>query len=222
MKIFLDTANIEEIREGVSWGIIEGVTTNPSLMAKEKGDFKSTILQICDLVKGPVSVEAVSLDHTDIVTEAEKLSEWAPNIVIKIPVTPEGLKAVRILSSRGIKINVTLVFSVNQAILAACAGASYVSPFIGRIDDVGSNGIAVARDIVEVFKNYNYDTQVIIASVRHAQHVVEAAKIGAPIVTVPFNVLKQMIKHPLTDVGIKRFLEDWEKVKAITACLGRS
>jgi len=213
LKIFLDTANIEEIKEGVSWGVISGVTTNPTLACKEGRSFKELIKEISQVVEGPVSAEAVSLKAEEIIPEARELSKIAPNVVIKIPVMPEGLKATRVLSQEGIKVNMTLVFSLNQALLAAQAGAAFVSPFIGRIDDIGYDGLSVLSDIVGCYNYYGFETEVIAASIRHPLHVVEAARLGADIATVPFAVLKQMVKHPLTDIGIERFLKDWEKIK---------
>lgn len=216
MRIFLDTANVEEIREGVSWGVVSGVTTNPTLASKEGRSFRELVKEICQLVEGPVSAEAVSLKAEEIVPEARELSRIAPNVVIKIPVMPEGLKATKLLSKEGIKVNMTLVFSLNQALLAAQAGAAFVSPFIGRIDDIGYDGLSVLADIVECYNYYGFETEVIAASIRHPLHVVEAAKLGADIATVPFAVLKQMVKHPLTDIGIERFLEDWKKIKDLS------
>lgn len=216
MRIFLDTANVEEIREGVSWGVVSGVTTNPTLASKEGRSFRELVKEICQLVEGPVSAEAVSLKAEEIVPEAKELSRIAPNVVIKIPVMPEGLKATKLLSKEGIKVNMTLVFSLNQALLAAQAGAAFVSPFIGRIDDIGYDGLSVLADIVECYNYYGFETEVIAASIRHPLHVVEAAKLGADIATVPFAVLKQMVKHPLTDIGIERFLEDWKKIKDLS------
>ncbi len=216
MKIFLDTANIEQISEMCELGIVDGVTTNPTIIAREKGKFKDLrelIGKICDIVKGPVSVEAVGENAEEIVNEAEKFSKISKYVVVKVPMTKEGLKAVKILNKKGIKTNMTLIFSANQAILAAKAGANYVSPFIGRLDDISHEGIEIVADIQEIFSNYNFDTKVIVASIRHPLHVLDAARIGADIVTVPFEVLEKMIKHPLTDIGIKRFKEDFEKVK---------
>lgn len=212
MKIFIDTAKIEEIREANSWGILDGVTTNPTLMCQTGKSFEEMVKEITKLVDGPISVEAMSTKAEDLVEEAKKISRMGRNIVVKIPMTAEGLKAVKELSKSWVKTNVTLVFSANQALLAAKAGATYVSPFIGRLDDAGHDGMQVVRDIVQIFKNYNFKTEVIVASIRHPLHVIEAAKIGVHIATVPFDVLQKMIKHPLTDAGIKRFLEDWEKV----------
>lgn len=210
MKIFLDTANIDEIKEGASWGIVDGVTTNPSLIAKEKRDFKQVVKEICDIVDGPISAEVISEDSEGMISEAKELVKIHKNIVIKIPMTVEGLKAVSKLSKEGIKTNVTLIFSPNQALLAAKAGATYVSPFLGRLDDVGSQGIDLVRTIVEIFFNYDYDTEVIAASIRHPLHVVDAALAGAHIATIPMKVLQQMVKHPLTDKGIESFMNDWK------------
>ncbi|HHY40482.1 MAG TPA: fructose-6-phosphate aldolase [Syntrophaceticus sp.] len=213
MEIYLDTANVDEIREAVNWGVITGVTTNPTLIAKESGrDFHEIIKEICGLVQGPVSAEAISLDVEGIIKEARELAALDPHIVIKIPVTENGLAAVKVLSSEGIRTNVTLVFSALQALLAARAGATYVSPFIGRIDDTGQDGSDVLSDIMDIFRNYRLETKVIAASIRHPRHVLEAARLGADIATVPFKVLKTMFRHPLTDRGIERFLADWEKV----------
>ncbi len=211
MKIFLDTANLEEIRTANEWGILEGVTTNPSLVSKEKYDFYELVKEICQVVDGPVSAEVISLESGKMIEEAKQLSSLASNVVVKIPITLEGLKAVNVLEQQNIKTNVTLVFSVNQALLAAKAGASYISPFLGRLDDIGENGVSLVEKLVEVMDVYNFKTQVISASIRHPQHVVEVARAGSHIATLPFKVLKQMFDHPLTDIGIKRFLEDWEK-----------
>ena len=210
MKIFLDTANIDEIKEGASWGIVDGVTTNPSLIAKEKRDLKQVVKEICDIVDGPISAEVISEDSEGMISEAKELVKIHKNIVIKIPMTVEGLKAVSKLSKEGIKTNVTLIFSPNQALLAAKAGATYVSPFLGRLDDVGSQGMDLVRTIVEIFFNYDYDTEVIAASIRHPLHVVDAALAGAHIATIPMKVLQQMVKHPLTDKGIESFMNDWK------------
>jgi len=212
MRIFIDTANVEHIREANSWGILDGVTTNPTLIAKEGRDFKQVIQEICSIVDGPISAEAVSVEAEGMVREARDLSKMHPNIVVKIPMTAEGLKAVKVLTKEGIKTNVTLVFSPNQALLAAKAGATYVSPFIGRLDDISHNGMDLVRDIVTIFDNYGYKTQVIAASIRHPVHVTEAALAGAHVATVPFDILKKMLKHNLTDEGIQKFLKDWEKV----------
>lgn len=212
MKIFLDTANVEQIREANSWGILDGVTTNPSLIAREGRDFREVVMDICSIVNGPISAEVVSPDAKGMVKEGRELAKIHENINIKVPMTPEGLMAVKEFSSRGIKTNVTLVFSANQALLAAKAGATFVSPFIGRIDDTGHEGMQVVRDIVQIYLNYAFDTEVIVASVRNPVHVLEAAKAGAHISTVPWAVLQQMTKHPQTDLGIAAFLRDWEKV----------
>lgn len=215
MKIFIDTANLDEIRKANDWGVIDGVTTNPSLVAKENKDFKEIVREIIHIVDGPISVEVISTDSDGMVKEAIEMSEWSQNIVVKIPMIPEGLKAVKILNSRNIKTNVTLIFSVNQAIMAAKAGATYVSPFIGRLDDIGHEGMQIVRDMVNVFKVYNFKTEIIVASVRHPLHVIEAAKVGAQVATIPFNVIVKMFTHPLTDIGLERFLEDW---KHVTKC----
>jgi len=212
MKIFLDTANTVEIREAAALGLIDGVTTNPTLMAKEKRDPLEVLKEICSIVPGPVSAEVISLEADAMVEEALKLSRIAGNIVIKIPLIREGLKAVGVLSRKGIKTNVTLCFSSSQALLAAKAGADYVSPFIGRLDDISQAGIELIRDIRLIYKNYAFKTQIIVASVRNPLHVTEAAKIGADIATIPYAVIEQLIKHPLTDIGVQRFLGDWKKI----------
>ncbi len=212
MKIFIDTANIEQIKEVNSWGILDGVTTNPSLVAKENKDFSTLVKEICAIVDGPISVEAVSIKAVDIVPEARKIAAGNKNIVVKIPMTEEGLKATKILASEGIKINMTLIFSANQALLAAKAGARYVSPFVGRLDDIGQNGMDVIAEIMDILDNYEFDCEVIVASVRDPIHVTEAARLGAHVATIPYDVLKKMFKHPLTDAGIEKFLKDWEKV----------
>ncbi|WP_026487284.1 fructose-6-phosphate aldolase [Caldanaerobius polysaccharolyticus] len=211
MKFFIDTANVEEIKEANDLGVIAGVTTNPSLVAKEGRDFIEVIKEIASIVDGPISAEVISDDHQGMIQEARKLAGIHNNIVIKIPMTAEGLKAVKVLSKEGIKTNVTLIFSANQALLAARAGATYVSPFVGRLDDISTEGMQLIRDIVEIFKNYDISTEIIVASVRHPMHVLKAAKLGAHIATVPYKVIMQMIKHPLTDAGIQRFKEDWKK-----------
>lgn len=213
MKIFLDSASIAEVKEAASWGILSGVTTNPTLAAKEGRDFKSAIGEICALVDGPVSAEALSLTRTEIVDEAKDLNAIAENIAVKIPVGPEGLAATKILSNQGISVNMTLVFSVNQALLAAAAGAAYVSPFIGRLDDIGTDGLERLADMVEAFGNYDISTEVIAASIRHPMHVTKAALIGSHIATVPFAVLRKMVQHPLTDQGVASFLADWEALQ---------
>jgi transaldolase len=213
LRLFLDTANIEEIREAVSWGVISGVTTNPTLVSREQDrSFIEIVREITALVPGPVSVEAVSLDGPSIIEEARRLAAMARNVVVKVPMTPEGLKAVKVLAGEGVKTNVTLVFSANQALLAALAGASYVSPFVGRLDDIGHDGMAVVRDVAEIFQLHALDTEIITASVRHPLHVLEAAKAGSDIATVPMKVLRAMVSHPLTDRGIEKFLADWKKV----------
>jgi len=213
MKFFIDTANVEEIKKAWEAGVIDGVTTNPSLIAKENREPLSLLKEICEIVDGPVSAEAVSLDFDSMVKEAHELSKIHPNIVVKIPMTEDGLKAVKKLSQEGIRTNVTLVFSPLQALLAAKAGATYVSPFVGRLDDISHFGMELIRDIQIIFENYDFETEVIVASIRNPIHVLEAARIGADIATIPYSVIKQLIKHPLTDIGIERFLKDWEKIK---------
>lgn len=210
MKLFIDTANIDEIKEINKWGVICGVTTNPSLIAKEGRDFKEVISEITNIVDGPISAEIISLDSEGMVREARELAKIHRNIVVKIPMTSEGLKAVNVLSKEDINTNVTLVFSPSQALLAARAGASFVSPFVGRMDDIGNDGMVIIRDIMEIYKNYDIDTEVIAASIRHPMHVLEAAKAGAHIATVPYKVFNQMVGHPMTDSGIEKFLKDWE------------
>ncbi|MCJ2556326.1 MAG: fructose-6-phosphate aldolase [Candidatus Thermoplasmatota archaeon] len=212
MKIFLDTANVEHIREANSWGVVDGVTTNPTLIAREGRNFEEVVREICEIVDGPISAEVVSEDAEGMVKEARELSKIHKNVVIKIPMTPEGLKATRVLKDEDIKTNVTLVFSSNQVLLAAKAGATYVSPFIGRLDDQGQVGMEVIRETVTILETYDFDTQVIVASVRHPIHVLESALAGAHIATVPFDVLKKMARHSLTDVGIRKFLEDYKKI----------
>ena len=214
MKIFIDTANIREIKEADSWGILDGVTTNPTLVSREKRDFKDLIMEIISIVDGPISVEVIGLESHVMVEEARGLSKLSDNVVVKIPMTKEGLKAVKVLSSEGVKTNVTLVFTANQGLLAAKAGATYVSPFIGRLDDIGFEGMEVVRDLVWIFETYDYETDVIVASIRHPMHVIEAAKSGAGVATIPFKVLDQMFKHPLTDAGIDRFLADWKALES--------
>ena len=212
MKLFIDTANINEIREAASLGIIDGVTTNPTLIAKEGRDFIDVVKEICGMVDGPISAEVISLKSDEMVREARPLSKINKNIVIKIPITSEGLKATKILSGEGIKTNLTLCFSPTQALLAAKSGATYVSPFVGRLDDISQDGMGLIREIKTIYSNYNIKTQIIVASVRHPLHVLEAAKIGADIATVPYKVLMTLVKHPLTDMGIERFLKDWQSV----------
>ena len=211
MKIFLDTANIEDIKEINSLGVIHGITTNPSLIAKEKRDLKETLNEIASIVDGPISGEVISLDYENMIKEAEELAGIHKNIVVKIPMTYDGLKAVSYLSKKGIRTNVTLIFSAAQALLAARAGASYVSPFLGRLDDIGSNGLILIEDISEIFNVHNIQTEIIAASIRNPIHVIEAAKLGANIGTLPPSVIRALINHPLTDAGIEKFKEDWEK-----------
>ncbi len=211
MKFFVDTANVDEIREINSWGVVDGVTTNPSLVAKEGRNFEEVIAEITSIVNGPVSAEVISLESQEMIKEARELSKINENVVVKIPMTDEGLKAVSVVSKEGIKTNVTLVFSPNQALLAAKAGAAYVSPFVGRLDDIGNTGMDVVQKIVEIFDIYGIETEVITASVRHTEHVTEAALAGSHIATVPYAVFKKMLGHPLTDIGIDKFLADWEK-----------
>jgi len=213
MKIFLDTANLDQIKEAASWGILDGVTTNPTLVSKENMKFEELIRKICKIVPGPVSVESVSTKAKDIVEEARGLAKLADNIAVKIPIGIEGLKATKILAGEGIKVNTTLVFSSNQALLAAKAGTAFVSPFIGRLDDISHEGMALIDEIVAIYNNYGFETEIIVASIRHPLHVVEAALTGADIATIPFPVLEKMVRHPLTDIGIERFLKDWSKVK---------
>lgn len=210
MKFFLDTANVEDIKEVNELGIIAGVTTNPSLIAKEKRDIHEVISEIVNIVDGPISAEVISLDHKGMVEEADKLSKIHKNIVIKLPMTLEGLKATKILSQKGIKTNVTLIFSATQALLAARAGATYVSPFVGRLDDIGQDGLSLIEEIVDIFNVNAIETEIIVASVRNPIHVAQAARMGADIATVPYKVITQMTKHPLTDKGIENFLKDWE------------
>ena len=210
MKFFLDTANVKEIQEAASWGLLDGVTTNPSLVAKEGRSFKEMLVEICNIVDGPISAEVVSLEADAMVKEGKDLAKIHKNIVVKVPLIAEGLKATKRLAAEGIKVNVTLCFSPTQALLAAKAGAWCVSPFIGRLDDISSNGMELIRQILTIYRNYDYKTQVLVASVRHPQHVVEAALAGGHICTMPFSIFQQMVKHPLTDSGLKKFLADWE------------
>jgi len=213
MKIFIDTANIDEIKKANEWGVIDGVTTNPTLVAKEGKDFKSLINEILGIIDGPISVEVISTDSEGMIKEAVEMSNWSKNVVVKIPMIPEGLKAVKILNEKGVKTNVTLVFSVNQAILSAKAGATYVSPFIGRLDDIGHEGMQIVRDLVTIYKLYEFETEIIVASIRHPLHVIESAKTGADVATIPFGVIEKMFKHPLTDSGLETFLKDWKKLE---------
>jgi transaldolase len=212
MKFFIDTANIQEIKEGILLGMVDGVTTNPTLVAKEKKGFDKVIRDILDVVDGPVSLEVISLDAEGMVREGRKLAKLGSNVVVKVPMTEEGLKATRIFTNEGIRINQTLVFSPLQALMAAKAGAAYVSPFVGRLDDIAHDGMEIVDQIITIFDNYGYDTEVIVASVRHPRHVLEAALMGADIATIPFKVIAQLAKHPLTDKGIEAFLADWKKV----------
>jgi len=212
MKFFLDTANLKEISSAMDMGLIDGVTTNPTLVAREGEQFLPLVTEICRLVEGPVSLETVSTDAEGMMKEARDLKTIGDNVVVKIPMTPEGLKAVRACAAEGIRTNVTLVFSPVQALLAAKAGASYLSPFVGRIDDVGNVGMDVISDIMDIKVNYGFETEIIVASVRHPGHVLESSLLGADIATVPFNVIMQLFNHPLTDIGIEKFLSDWEKV----------
>jgi len=211
LRIFIDSANIEEIREINSMGFLDGVTTNPSLVAKEKRNYRQVIQEICAIVNGPISAEVIGTDYESMVREAEELAKIHPNVVIKIPLTEDGLKAISTLRDMDISTNATLVFSANQALLAARAGASFVSPFIGRVDDIGNDGLFLLQDMLSIFDQYMIDTEVIAASIRHPMHVVEAAKMGSHIATIPYNIIKQMVKHPLTDAGIEKFLADWKQ-----------
>ncbi len=215
MKFFLDTANLDEIRDAASIGILDGVTTNPTLVSKEgeqKG-FKELVKEICEIVDGPVSAEVISTDVERMLDEARDLAEIHPHVVVKMPLTEAGIRATKIVSDEGIKVNVTLVFSPSQALIAAKAGATYVSPFVGRLDDISEIGMNIVKDIVDIYKNYAFNTQVLVASIRHPVHVVEAGKAGAHVSTMPYKVFKQLLKHPLTDVGLERFLSDWKDVK---------
>jgi transaldolase len=213
MKIFLDTANLDEIREGAALGVVDGVTTNPSLLAKEKGDPEEILLEICRSVDGPISAEVVATDAEGMLREGRHWAGVHKNIVVKCPCTVEGLKATKLLAGEGTRVNMTLIFSPTQALLAAKAGARFVSPFVGRLDDIATPGMELVKDIVTIFANYSYECEVLAASLRHPMHVVEAAKCGAHIGTMPMSVFRQLLKHPLTDIGLKRFLEDWEKAK---------
>jgi transaldolase len=213
MKFFIDTANPGEIKKAYEMGVIDGVTTNPTLISKENRGFESLIQEICKIIRGlPISLEVLSLEAEGMIGEARKLSKMGDNIVVKIPMTAEGLKAIKVLVSEKIKTNTTLVFSPTQALLAAKAGTTYVSPFIGRLDDISQTGMELIEQIVTIFSNYNFESQVIVASIRHPVHVLEAALIGADVATIPYKVIEQLVKHPLTDIGIERFLEDWKKV----------
>jgi len=216
MKFFLDTANLDEIRQAMSLGVLDGITTNPTLAAKEKKPFRDLVLEICEVVKpGVVNAEVVSTDTEGIIREGREVAAWHPNIVVKVPMIPDGVRAMKTLTREGIRINVTLVFSATQALIVAKAGAYFVSPFLGRLDDVSENGLILLRDILEIYRAYNYPTQVLAASLRHPIHVLEAAKMGAHIGTMPFKVFEQLFKHPLTDRGLEGFLKDWEKAREV-------
>lgn len=215
MQIFLDTANIEDIKKYASWGIVDGVTTNPTLIAKEGISLEKRIKEIAKVIKGPISSEVVSNDLDEMLKQGRVYSKWASNIYVKVPMTPEGLQAVKIFNKEGIKTNVTVTFSAGQALLAAKAGATVVSPFIGRLDDISEDGMALIADMVKIFRNYQFKTKILVASIRHPRHVIEAAKLGADIATMPPDILDKLIHHPLTDIGIKKFMDDWEKVKNI-------
>jgi transaldolase len=216
MKIFLDTANLESIRKFNDMGLLDGITTNPSLMSKEGGDPKKVMEEITKIIKGDVSLEVISTEYSGMIEEGKRLRQYGKNVVVKVPMTPDGLKACKYLTSEGIPVNVTLIFSPNQALLAAKSGAKYVSPFIGRLDDIGKDGMNLIRDIKKIFDNYQDDfkTQILVASIRHPIHVIDAAKIGAHVVTLPPAVLDKMLQHPLTDIGLENFLSDWKKLKA--------
>ncbi len=213
MKFFIDTANVREIREAASLGVVDGVTTNPSLVAKEGRDFKQVITEICSIVDGPISAEAVSVEAEKMVAEGIELAKIHKNIVVKLPMTKDGLKATKILAEKHIKVNMTLIFSPSQALLAAKVGAAFVSPFVGRLDDISHYGMDLVRQILAIYNNYRFGTQIIVASVRNPLHVVDAALAGAHIATIPFNVIDQLVKHPLTDIGIEKFLADWKKLE---------
>lgn len=213
MKFFIDTANVEEIKIANSWGLLDGVTTNPSLVAKEGRDFKQVVMEICNIVDGPVSAEVISLECDEMIKEAKVLAKWHKNVVVKIPCTPEGLKAVKEVTRLKIKTNVTLVFSPNQVLLAAKAGATYISPFVGRLDDIGEDGMQMVADSLAIIKHYNFKSQILVASVRSTLMVQKAAVLGAHVATIPFKILQELFKHPLTDKGIKTFLDDWAKLK---------
>lgn len=215
MEIFIDTANIDEIKTANGWGILDGVTTNPSLVAKEKDkgkDFKTTVKEICEIVHGDVSAEVVAVKYEDILHEARALAKIHKNVVVKVPLTPDGLKAVKTLKAEGTRTNVTLCFSANQALLAAKAGAYIISPFVGRLDDIGQDGVQLVEEIRQIYDNYDFKTKILFASVRHADHVKQAALLGADIATIPFKVIEQLYRHPLTDAGLKQFLDDWAKL----------
>jgi transaldolase len=217
MKLFVDTGNIKDIETLAAIGILDGVTTNPSLLAKEPGDYRQNLKKICDIVKGPVSGEVVATDFTTMIREGHDIAKIDPHMVVKVPLTRDGIRACKALSSEGIRVNVTLVFTAAQALLAAKAGASFVSPFVGRLDDVATNGMELIREIVEIFDNYEFPTEVLVASCRHPIHIVEAARIGADICTCPPAVIDQLFNHPLTNIGLEKFLKDWEKAQAVKA-----
>ena len=211
MQFFLDTADIQEIETGLDWGMVDGITTNPSLIAQQGKPYLPTVQEIARLVPGPVSGEVLATDYDGMLEQARRLADLADNVVVKVPLGPPGLKAVRTLAAEGVRTNVTLCFSSAQALLAAKAGAAYISPFVGRLDDVGQDGMALIEEIVEIYSHYDYDTEILVASIRHPMHVVQAAQMGADVATIPFNVLAKLYRHPLTDVGLKRFLADWEE-----------
>jgi transaldolase len=213
VKLFLDTANLDEIKEIASWGVLAGVTTNPTLVSREGVDFKSRVIEICNVVNGPVSAEVTATETQEMIRQGQEIAKWHPCVVVKVPLIPAGLPACKALADKGIKVNVTLCFSVNQAILAATAGAAYVSPFVGRLDDINEDGIALIEQIVEVFSIYSFKTEIISASIRHPLHVTQAALAGSDIATMPYKVFKQMVNHPLTDLGQKQFLADWAKTQ---------
>jgi transaldolase len=212
MKLFVDTGRVEEVRKAAEWGILDGVTTNPSLIAQAGRGFKETVLEICSILPhGSISAEVVGTTVEDILREGREIASWSPNIVVKVPMTPAGIAATRQLTREGIRVNMTLVFSPTQALLAAKAGATYISVFVGRVDDVSSEGMRTIEDAVQIVENYGFDSEVLVASIRHPMHVVEAARLGAHIATMPFKVFEQLFQHPLTDIGLKRFLDDWNK-----------
>lgn len=212
MKFFIDSANIDEIKQANDWGVVDGVTTNPSLIAKEGRDFKQTVLEICEIVDGPISAEVVSLKSDEMIKEAKELAQWHKNIIIKVPCIPEGLKAVKQLELEGIKTNLTLVFSANQFLAGCKAGASYISPFVGRLDDVGDDGLQMISDCMDIVRNYGYKSEIIVASVRSPITVQQVAVLGAHVSTIPFGIMQKMLRHPLTDNGVEKFLKDWESV----------
>lgn len=222
MKFFLDTANVKEIREAQAMGVLDGVTTNPSLVAKEGQPFKETVIEICNIVNGPVSAEVTATDLDGMLEQGRNYAKWNRNVVVKLPTTREGVKGCKTLTDEGIKVNMTLCFSPTQALLVAKAGAAYVSPFVGRLDDISTNGMTAVREIVQIYKNYGYTTQVLAASLRHPMHVLEAALVGAHVGTMPFKVLEMMFHHPLTDIGLEKFAKDWEKanLKDLQKALG--